>query len=1086
MATDRSSTAYRVLLIPDERCEYGFYSPTLSTAVWAGPAPGDPEPERASAMALASGGEMAADVQYTILATRAGMPAPQGGGWLWSDGGDYLGCDEPTVVTGCEPVEWTTSDTYVDPHVIALDDGSLLMAAHRSSGVDGVLTWRRAAGATSWTAALAITDGSITWTSSPTIVQLPDSRVLLFRWVELAGDRAQVRMYYSDNRGQTWNLGQRACLQEPIDTSSSTGYQLGRLRVAYADGQLLLVGCLRKRSGVVSADERNDLLIQWASSDLGGSFLLVELSEDDATADPYPHGAFVDVAVVDDGVFVVAHLRTVIGTSNCAITVRRIGSAFDALSDQAAIEVDTWTAGVWSVSGTGGGGEVDAGGLALWVDDVGTLFLLSQSFSGGSSTGELHVLRSTDGGVTWVPMGQGPGTVAYSAVFSPGDADYMPADDWTVCAHRGRAVMVHGISPAASSTYEGSLAVAELGGFSNITMPMYGDSPLDTSRVSWVLTYTMAWTEPNGTAWAKTLSGAPTTAATSDGWWRLTTGLGEAVYYDDTFVSTDDGGVLVQSEWRVASGQGVMSARHEVGGNRYEVQVLVGTGSIVLYDAVAAANIDTKTTTVGQTAVQVLMHLVGDTVTAWYRATGAHPGAREWVEIGTSSTLTAGATTGSSRARFGAAASSQADFRDIRYSEAEWTGEGIASGQTDEQRWPRSFGALPVYVNGGTYIRATSGPAMAGDSWVIRPRYEHGPELVGLDVAASPRRGFRTTSDSAEAIIAWEWNTDQTTIEPFRGGTAFIAALGANFRTAYLEGRNNAGAWVAIGTLDCAHGMDSLAFVRRGRMLTVDTGTVQNAAHYLLPSILADSHALLDGTDVRPITRNTAGAWRDGETVHPVITLGGYDDTEPALGTLELWSKDALTLVHDASLYSAIRVRIPAQDTYEGYFTGKLVIGHAFYLGVQYSWGRIRGYEPGAELFDQRGGVRTARRARPLRRYVQLPWAGLIPVHGIQGADPDPDFVRGAVGGDPVAARTETPYALAGLLEELGGAERVIGYLEHAPQVATPSTDHHCADRARFFFGRITSSDVQVTQEYGDEGETEVVTSPGVLLQEEL
>lgn len=1086
---------YRALLIPDERCGFDFYSASLSTASQAGRRPGDPMEGRPTRLRLETSGTIEDGASLEVVTARGGGPGPQAGAYLWGNSGDTFlrGNDEPTVVSGAEVIVWTSTETYTDPDIIPLTDGALLVAACKIS-TDDIATFRRDVDAVDWDSEVTTMDpGSITWTASPTLVQLPDGRVLCFFWVEVGTDLGQVRMYYSDDGGGTWTEGQRACLQASLDTSSSTGWQLGRLRARYGGGQILLMGEGLKRTawGVGNFD---DQLFQWASDDLGCSFSLIERSDEDETVgEPAnsQNGKFVDV-VYFAGMFVVAHIA-----ASAAFTadrvVRRIASAFEPLSGAKATIIDGTDYG----DAGAGSGSFDEGGLALWCDDVGSIFMLTQQYAAGPGArlGYLVIDRSLDGGATWAPMGQSGADPLYSKVFAPGDINLVPWD-WAVCAHRGRAIMVHGICPDAASTYEGSLAVAELGGFSTHTMPAYGDNPVDTSRASWELTYTMAWTAPNVTAWAVTTAGAPAAASTADGWWNITTAGGESRFYGISGAACTSSltqGLFAEAEIRTNTGTGVLGMRLDTGATRYETEVRVGTASIVLYDVVAGAAVATVITGVATTGIRVQLAQYNNDVYAVYRPVEGHDSDREWRLLGSSVGLSAGATTGAgNRIRFGVNASNNVDFRDVRATYDEWAGSTrTASGLVDADRWPRSFSSTPAYLDAGVLIAATSGPAFPGDDWTITPEYEHGVEHAHLDVTPSPRRPWRSEAatapaDPPEMTVVWEWNSTLATVEPFRCSSVFLALLGVNFRSAYLEGRTAAGAWEIIGECDTATGMDTLHYTRQGRIIYPDTGTAHAAGQYMTPHLLAGSHVYLDGTDVRPISKNTRGAWRSTTTLRPFLTLDDYDDTEPTSGTLEIWSKDALLIVHDASPYNAIRVRIPTQPTHTRDFRGKLVVGDVWVMGRQYSLGRIKGREHGTELFEQRSGTRSSRVAKPSRRYVQLPWTELVSSTPIWATSPEPNYVTAAVGGEPVAAPSDTLHALAGLMEELDGPGKVIGYLESMPRAASASTNLILADRSAFLFGRVTSADFQLNHDWGDEGQSEINTSPGMLIQEEL
>ena len=96
----------------------------------------------------------------------------------------------------------------------------------------------------------------------------------------------------------------------------------------------------------------------------------------------------------------------------------------------------------------------------------------------------------------------------------------------------------------------------------------------------------------------------------------------------------------------------------------------------------------------------------------------------------------------------------------------------------------------------------TDGPAYRSDTWTIATDYRFPVRAVHVEEEPSPRRTWRSTTTASEQIIAWE--LDPTVTSPFLGPARCLYLAGINFRTAYWEGRDGAGVWQSIATVDAA------------------------------------------------------------------------------------------------------------------------------------------------------------------------------------------------------------------------------------------------------------------------------------------
>jgi len=190
-----------------------------------------------------------------------------------------------------------------------------------------------------------------------------------------------------------------------------------------------------------------------------------------------------------------------------------------------------------------------------------------------------------------------------------------------------------------------------------------------------------------------------------------------------------------------------------------------------------------------------------------------------------------------------------------------------------------------------------------------------------------------------------------------------------------------------------------------------------------------------------------------------------------------------------------IRLRIPAQTTYEGYLEiGTAVIGSVAVFGRQHSRGSMRSIAPNTEISTQRSGTRRASVHGKSRRSAEMSWADSVDIAELQSAAPAPDYMStmfGSLGTDPHrahAAFNDGPTLIRGVLERLDGASVPVVYLPRIPATDFDSgvVTTKIADRNRMLMGRIVSTKYRVENVIGDDGFDEVVTGTTIRIDEEL
>jgi hypothetical protein len=1097
MALDKSTDTYRAVIVPDPRFTFEAFDNVASVLTTANPLPGVPVAQQETEMVLQTSGTQSSAKQLRVRCQRSGFPSPSGGSFVWKEEADALwrGWDPPQTISGFEFVDYTTTLNWTGPHAVTLTDGTIVVVVEKQSAAQ-VICWRRNPSTGAWTDATVFTHagGFYVYQASPTIVVLPSGRLLCFAWVEDSTNTDnQVSMHYSDDDGATWTLGQGFCLETPVNTSPAS-FDVRRLRAAYLNGQILLVGSVQD-----PALTYGDVIVQFASNDLGSTFQTIETW---TGASESTSAAFPDLVSVGDA-FVLAYLREEAATAGDFIPyVRTISSAYTPLSGVSATRiVTTLDAQEW---GTATSNNFTDGELALFADEDGTLYVVGRDFDAGNLD-EVYILRSIDTGATWDRLGTFAAGLG-APLWNGRDGSTYPKDFCAVM-YGGRTVLLHTFA-ASPETHDPSLCATYFGGYTSVCLPSLDLFVDPLRRVGWERTW-LPFDLPDNTGGiytAVTAGPSPTATMTSTGV-RLQAGnILDAYQYSLTVapVSTLLQGMISEWHLEVDDSTAVMTMRvANATPVSYAVNVEATTTTLVLRDTVSGAAVATISGLILTSGVQVRIAIgnedagLGNTgkVQAWYRiTTKGGETEHDWILIGTSTSLQAAAVANNHIAWGYPTGSATTDvrFRFHGYTYSSAAGQQMYKATQTENPTDllgRSFAAVPLFVDDGVRVKALDGPAFRADEWDIDTRYERGVEHIHPEVSPSPRRGWRTTNTVQQTI---EWELDATPEQlALLGPSIGVALLECNFRTARFEGQVNAGTWTTLVDFDTAtdQGAPSLLRFDRFSETVVPGFPAHLAGNYFTQNILANSYIeMITGETpvVRRILQNSEGAWTNQVTKRARLYIADKLASDPTTGTCRIWSKDIVGVAHDIGRYHAFRLVIPAQTTAEGYFKlGKIVVGHVHYFGRQYSLGRIKSAEPTFALETSRSGARRATQLGPMRRVVQFGWNELVPARRVQVKNAVPNYQLPATAAtEPTSTPNDTLMSLQGLVERLGGASTPCVLLESLPKgsLLTPT---QLNNRNTFLYGRFTSNP-RIETVWGNEWENEAQNMPPVSFEEEV
>ena len=473
------------------------------------------------------------------------------------------------------------------------------------------------------------------------------------------------------------------------------------------------------------------------------------------------------------------------------------------------------------------------------------------------------------------------------------------------------------------------------------------------------------------------------------------------------------------------------------------------------------------------------------------------PNEQTWTKIAT----TANIDTLSNGTGFGCTGSS---FKSV------WLYSGINDAVTDvasewkkasyhpSRLYGRNLSLYPVHLSDGWSIESKGAVAFVGDHWKAETDYGHAVRLMHPEIAASPRIDWQSTTDKSEVSI--EWNPASGTDTRPLGGAVGVHLQKVNFKTAYFEGWDG-GSWQTLGTVNTAEHFSGLKFARDGNILRPNPAVTHGAGRYIKLEELTGCTAVIapgTGSETRHnIDHNSEGSFSaTAPTAHAKqaeILIDGSVSSVTSTGDFEIWEDRATVIIWERmTAYDKFRLRIPAQDTKDGFFKiGACVIGPLLVFGTDYSWGRSIAYDPNQEITTARAGDRIVEELGPIRRKVQFAWAegwDARPIGGeaaALGGSGVTDFDTLNLGTTTGVGVRDDPFVMSGAMYRLRAAAEPTVYLPKIPHFVNNTTQAQILGRDRQIYGRIVSPVTQ-TSILGDEEESEVITINQIVIEEEV
>jgi len=1124
MASDVSGDVLRGLGVPYDLTPDHLWG-DKATFTEQGPTVGQATPQGDYTLSLQTAGTQSASKQLRIQAHRGGHPGAQGGAeFIYQyEGDDYWrGLDiQPTsnaqvIRTTIE----TTTQTLKDPDAASFystDRTDRICVVYQRLTATGsalveAATYDPSAG--TWSTATVYTNSTIPTDGYHATVAYNrvDGYLYCCHWVyDNAADLAQIATHRSKD-GATWETVSEYALDVGVDISSSTdAYEVSRLRMAFNAGQCLLVAHVIANNTALNVRDR---IGQWFSTSRAAAFTTVEIG---GSINPGDEITFSHHSVIEykGGLIVSFPGRELLVVATALFKIEmptasaKISSRVSNLFQSGGVIAFFASGDGRIINYNGTSNLIDDGDCSVHVGEDGTWYCHGRLVqSAATNQNAVFMVSSSLGGdrLTWKYVGNGTNADTAHTVYTGDAATYLK--DFVGVSHRGRQVLVGlSVSDVTSST---TLSATFLGGPTTVTLPGKIAYPAPYQRSGWTESY-LPFELPANVS-SLTTTGAGTDTIGTDGLLNRATSS-NTKYSTFAATSTVAQGVIARMGLTVTSGGALTSdqiallVRSGDGSNDYEVSLRFTTAGFRINDNNAPGPVGIDRTSVAPSGgIDVLVAIAGGKLSVWFRALSSKSD-RDWKVAASGHSLTSGS--GSTNiVRFGTIQSSTNAYKihEVHYMDGTNANGGLGAGQSNPADLRgRTFSRRGRYigVDDGVRLSAIDGTAMADQTWNIDSAADHPISRIFHRESPSPRSQWRsvavTSGNVPEQIIPFVLNENASTLgaeeQGFGSTLAYLSLSGINWSSGSVRRWDiGSSAWVTAATI--ANSIStSYSYTRRGSELHAPSLPTTSSGRFLYENECAGWSVRFSTGIVRRITGNTAGTLASNVSgPKPTFFLDGIDGSEPTTSTITLIPDTvSMTFQTDGETGGAWALFIDAQTTapytvagvsQSDARIGHLSMGRTFVFSTQYGRGRIVMYESGDLSEDTPGGTRRTVRAGPGGRSVRIAWTDPVDTTQTQGLTANPDYLTSteSAGNTAVAAASDLPFSLLGLLRRVGARDPVTYF----PAIArsTGSDDVQMfVRRAEHITGTITSAG-QFESVLGDEGSAEAVRFSTVVIEE--
>jgi hypothetical protein len=959
---------------------------------------GIPEPQQIKTnLVLSCLGEQAEKI--TIETKRAGLPGQAGFVWSGEDN-IQLGKNHSNIITDSKFFLFSNIPGYENFDCIADDDGSLYIVSELFTAAYTINLYKQERdGAVTLKKTFKTSSISSATDAKPMITILPDESILVAYFNYTQEDIANVIVWRSYDKGETWNqISSMALLGSYQIDIGTTGFELGKCNLIPVNDKVVMVLELVSKG----AGGGNNSLA-YISRDQGATFRSINAG---FTQDWHEISAI----PLDDGRYSLSYITDTQELYNLIVPDVSIFFGDSDFYSNKQVEVSSGTLTFCNAIANAGGGTILANGsMTSWYQD-GNIYIAAKL-----TNDDIIGFVSEDKGQTWEYIAGG---------FSPNSVtgNIYPTRS-TIGLDRMKSCIWEGYALVLGKTANSILGMY-LGGYSDLCFPQVVDQP----SFYQYLHYTSAWMAhylPElSSNWST--AGAGSKSITADGLRLQTSTQLRSFSFTGGGLDVDQ---ILRFKLKVITGSSTVSdyiaviKNSDDGVNAYTIKLRFSTGGFKVLDhsaQLSSQNIDMTD------YVEFMVSTEGaDAVICW-RAWDEKQ-AKKWQSVQV--TLGTQATGLGDSIKWGHVALFTGNL------ESYWTEFHIGAAEyflTEELRaatYP-PYGRYQ-YIDQGLNLTAREAPAREGEEYAISPRYDFPIDNIFHQVAQSPRIVWRSENDTASQTIGIFMDesvgADEASLSLNDVGGLHLSNI--NFEEFVIQFWDvGTMAWTDHLTVNVSDGLTG-TFLRKGNTIQPNSTGNSFYLHYGEAKgwriILGEG----DSAKVLKIKTNSEGVWGTDATHKRAILMmetDGIDTlTLPTSGNMKL-IPDSVTVTTELLQSSkvgetAFAIKIPIQDTLEGYFQiGTMLWGHVAFMAPQYQRGRSISYEPNIQSNITLDNMFHSRKMSEGSRTFQIAWTEPIDTRNIMSRTPDYWQLSSSVGSQPVANYGDSPFQMLGIWDYLG------------------------------------------------------------------
>lgn len=1081
MGTNKTPDTIRGFLLPHDMSAENIWT-AESTYTNANTQPAQPKAGGDYDLGLTAAGSHDTTNTIRIQTQRAGHIERAAFVWREETETDFYGYDAPNIIARWDSIINGTSftaDNNVLCDSLGLDDGTSMILYQK---LDATVSQKRHIKIATRNTIGTVTTATLlsqTSTSTPTLFGglclLSDGSILAV-YMTASATNANLQASRSTDNGATWTTQSTACLPIDIDLSGSfgagnTGFDaVNRIRIAESRGEILLIIAAVAHNTTPAS---TDLVLQYVSTDNGCSF--VHVNNNGGTFAYYRPDL-----IVKNNSFFIAYIAGTGSAEIVELETATINLDIAKLFSPPEITNELVAGGLTS-------GHFTEGEMSIWTNETGRIYAV---FFDVDTDERLFMLQSDDT-KTWFYMGGNPPSsrVNASQIYNIDDSQSRPST-LAGCNARGVNQLFHNYETR-SHNRDNGIHVLELGAWTTVSNPTVSEYPQSFDYGGWDKTW-LPYDAPDQTAEYTAFGSGGTITANAEYTKIVSTPSNNKFVRSASITSTLSQGVIFRTRLRsiyqghAGSGRGIT-----IETTTNDVAIWISLSGVSVVDQLGSTTLGTLAFDTTKT-FEILGAVHNNKTRVWIKQNADRPSSKRWEQVVSSTVNSSGTATnqyvrwGHVTATSGASGDTESEWFEFHFSNGDRTGDQITTQTNPTDLNARQYPPKGqyIYITDGIKISTFDGPAYMGEFYTIAPDSLYPIRRIFHASSPTPRQTYRSANETEQKLALYWDKTLQATANGDVGSDSIGVYLGnINFRSFTVDVYDQTStSWTTLSTVNNKIGGTS--WERIGNV--VKSTLASPTGEYVEVDECKGYTFDMGGGVVRKIKGNTSGYISNTTTSkRAVFFLDGFENSDPTtIGTGYLIPSSVTYIKHLAGTTAgaAIRIKITAQDTAEGYFQIGAFLAGPFIAPQQYSNGRTITQTAGIETSETQDGVLRTRKVHDGYRNIRIAWTQGVDMSELYDST-SADFYAGTTAGGalPISAPADTPSTMIGTLRRQDGSAKPLVYIPSL--LVGVKTTYTLNGRDELLYSTI-QGDISIEHVIGSENDSEVFRVSTINLRE--